>query len=113
MAELGSKLLIPNSVQFLLSAIAGTREVGEGHSGVGGREVEGGMPGPSLPGSQAFFLLAQSSGPEKGAWVRFSPAVWLALLSSRMGLWGLYGGRSQGLGPGCQHVGWVLPGKPG
>lgn len=59
-AELGSKLLIPDSAQFLFSAIAGTREVGEGHSGVGGREVEGGVPGPSLPGSQAF-LLAESS----------------------------------------------------
>lgn len=56
------------------------------------------MPGPSLPGSWSFFLqqgVLARPGPGEGAWVRFSPAVWLALLSSRMGLWGLCGeGRS-------------------
>ncbi|EAW59732.1 hCG1820541, partial [Homo sapiens] len=62
------------------------------------REVEGGVPGPSLPGSWSFFLqqgVLARPGPGEGAWVQFSPAVWLALLSSRMGLWGLCGeGRS-------------------
>lgn len=32
-----------------------------------GREVEGGVPGPSLPSSQVVFLLAESSGQTR-AW---------------------------------------------
>lgn len=50
MAELGSELPTSDSVWFFLGPIPlllGTREVGEGHSGVGGWEEEGDEAGPT------------------------------------------------------------------
>lgn len=63
MAELGSEPLIPASVRCVLGHIvlvSGPREVGGGHSGVRGREREGGAQGSNLPGSWVFFLAGRS-----------------------------------------------------
>lgn len=58
------------------------------------------MPRPSPPGSRAAFLLPEKSGQARageGAWARFSPAAWLALVFQD-GPWGL---RGEGAGSGA------------
>lgn len=89
------------SFSWSRSAVVGTREASEGHRG-----VQGGRWRPVCLGSASLALEPSSCeqrslprpGSGAGAWLQFSPAVWLALLSSRMGLRGPTW--EPGVGPG-------------
>lgn len=74
---------------------------------MGRREVEGGLPGPSLCGSRTFFLLAECPAQARGLVAVFSCSV-VGSFVFQDGPVGVYvAAGSWALG--CQRVSWALP----